>query len=508
MEKFYHNPVIAGFSPDPSVCRVGEDYYLVNSTFPYFPGVPVYHSRDLVHWEQIGNALDRLSQLELSDAAHHGGIYAPTIRYHDGLFYMITTNVSNMGNFIVTAEKPEGPWSEPYVLDTPGIDPSLLFDDDGRVWYVGQNRAEDAKFRGDNIIYIRELDLKTMRLAGETYIAWNSALRDAAHSEGPHLYKKDGMYYLMIAEGGTDFNHAVTIARSDDLTKPFVGNIKNPIVSHRTLGRDYPIVNTGHADLIETQNGQWYMFLLASRPYGGFDNLGRETFLVPVEWEDGWPVVNKGEGKVTEKCPFPDLPEHKFLPPAACDHFDAKALAPLWMHLRRPGEYSLGERTGHLRMYPGGKFAPRTPANFICRRQRHMSFTARCAAETALEPGAAAGMALMQDDVNYITLLRTDNKIQAVKCEKGEETVLAETPCAGGKIILTMRARGQALDMYAAAAGEPEQLLAKDADLRFLSTRAAAGFVGCCVGMYAVSDEPGHGGYADFDWFEYAGCDE
>ena len=307
----YPNPILPGFYPDPSICKVGDDFYLVTSTFAYFPGVPIFHSRDLIHWEQIGNILNRDSQLPLDGAGISQGIFAPTLRYHNGTFYMVTTNVSNsLGNFIVTAKDPAGPWSDPYPLDAEGIDPSLFFDDDGTCYYCGTKpRREGARYFGDNEIYIQKLDLGTMTLAGDSYPAWHGALRGVEWPEGPHLYKKDGWYYLLISEAGTAHHHAVSIARSKSLSEPFEGYKGNPIMTHRHLGMDYPIVNVGHPDIVETKNSEWWMVLLASRPYGGYcRNLGRETFLVPFRWEDGWPVVNPGKGIVEDTVTAPDLP--------------------------------------------------------------------------------------------------------------------------------------------------------------------------------------------------------
>ena len=211
------NPILNGFYPDPSICRVGDDFYLATSSFVYAPGVPIFHSRDLAHWEQIGNILDRETQLPVDGAEISDGIYAPTIRYHEGTYYMITTNVSYGGNFIVTAEKPEGPWSEPYYLgdDAPGIDPSLFFDDDGRCYYVGTRpNPEGVRYNGDWEIWVQELDLGQMKLVGESMAIWKGAVKDVIWPEGPHLYKKDGYYYLLHAEGGTGPEHSISVARS------------------------------------------------------------------------------------------------------------------------------------------------------------------------------------------------------------------------------------------------------------------------------------------------------
>lgn len=300
-----HNPILPGFYPDPSICAVGRDFYLVNSTFAYFPGVPIFHSRDLAHWRQIGNVLTRPSQLPLDGCRHSRGIYAPTLRYHDGTFYLITTNISGGGNFIVTARDPAGPWSEPYWLGdaAPGIDPSLLFDDDGRCYYVGNRPNPDGeRYGGDWEIWAQELDLNTMRLTGESHALWKGALRDVIWPEGPHLYKKDGMYYLMIAEGGTGPNHSVSVARSEHVFGPYVGNPNNPILTHRHLGAQYPVTCVGHGDLAADAEGNWYMVMLGMRPCGGHTIMGRETFLARVEWQNGWPVVTRC-GKVGGNVP-------------------------------------------------------------------------------------------------------------------------------------------------------------------------------------------------------------
>lgn len=248
------NPILTGFYPDPSICRVGEDFYLVTSSFAYAPGVPLFHSRDLAHWEQIGNILQRKEQLAVGGEEISRGIYAPTIRYHKGIYYMITTNVSYGGNFIVTAEHPEGPWSDPCYLgeEAAGIDPSLFFDEDGRCYYCGTRPNPDGvRYNGDWEIWVQELDLTTKKLVGESMAIWKGAVRGAIWPEGPHLYKKDGYYYLLHAEGGTGPEHSISVARSRKLFQWFEGCPRNPIFTHRNLGADYPVVYAGHGDLVE-----------------------------------------------------------------------------------------------------------------------------------------------------------------------------------------------------------------------------------------------------------------
>lgn len=342
MSKF-KNPIMKGFYPDPSVCRVGNKFYLVNSTFTYFPGVPIFESENLVNWVQIGNVLDRKEQDDLENLDFSLGIYAPTIRYNNGIFYMITTNIGHGGNFIVKSPKPQGPWSKPYFIkDAAGIDPSLFFDDDGKVYYVGtRGNSKGEKFSGDGEIWAQEIDLDKMELIREPHILWYGAMRNVPWAEGPHLYKKDGYYYLLISEGGTGINHCLTIARSKNIFGEYEGNPKNPIITHRHLGKDYPIINVGHGDLVESEDGNWYIVLLASRPCKGYCNLGRETFLVRVVWEDGWPVVNPGEGKIL----FEQELGMEAQPVQENRHYDflQKQLGYEWLFLRNSNEglYSL-----------------------------------------------------------------------------------------------------------------------------------------------------------------------
>ena len=236
----FSNPVISGFAPDPSICRSGDDYYLVNSSFEYFPGIPVYHSRDLVNWTLIGYALNRSDQADLAGVKSSDGIHASTIRCHQGRFYVITTNNidGRLVNFVVTADDPAGRWSEPRVIEgAPGIDPSLFFDDDGRAWYVGNHVPADPQFEGQAEIWLQELDQEKMALVGERHYLWRGCC-GGVWAEGPHIYKRNGYYYLLISEGGTSYDHALSIAISKEITGPYQNNPRNPVLSHRQLSYD------------------------------------------------------------------------------------------------------------------------------------------------------------------------------------------------------------------------------------------------------------------------------
>ncbi len=511
------NPILPGFYPDPSVCRVGKDYYLVNSTFAYFPGVPIFHSRDLVHWRQIGNVLDRMEQIDLTGTKHSGGIYAPTIRYHKGTFYLITTNIPTGGNFIVTAKDPAGPWSDPVFLGSDGIDPSLFFDEDGKCYYTGtKDRRENHRYFGDNEIYVQELDLSTLKLVGESYPIWHGALREAVWPEGPHLYKRFGRYYLLIAEGGTGHEHAVTIARGTSLKEPFVGNPCNPILTHRHLGQDYPIVNVGHGDLVETQNGETYMVVLASRPYGGYyRNLGRETFLVPVAWENGWPVVNRGIGLVESTVELPNLPKFTVDPVPEREDFDSDKLPYHFLYLRNPNRanYSLSDRKGYLRM----KLAPErltelVSPSYVGIRQTSMSYQL----ETRMEftPGSdkeEAGLVLLQSNQYHYrfvcTLQNGKRTMILVRCFEGKEEVVKEVACENPKtdepgILLRITAREQLLQFSYSLDGKNYIPVKSGVDSRMLSTDIAGGFVGTTFGLYCSSNGQASNRYADFDYLE------
>lgn len=507
----FQNPILAGFYPDPSICRVNDDYYLVTSTFSYFPGVPIFHSKDLVNWRQIGHVLDRKSQLDIGPVGHSQGIYAPTIRYDNGVFYMITTNVGGGGNFIVTATDPAGDWSDPYWLpDAPGIDPSLFFDDDGRAYYCGTRSVENPRWSGDNDIYLQELDLTTMKLIGEKHSLWRGAIVDVVWPEAPHIYKKDGFYYLMIAESGTSYHHAITIARSEQITGPYKGNRSNPILTHRNLGRSHPIVNVGHGDLVHTQNNEWWMVTLASRPYGGYyRNLGRETFMVPVIWEDGWPIVCPGTGKVEFSYSKPNLPAHRWPAEPACDHFDEPELGLKWNCIRSMAEFSLTERPGHLRipLKPIELRQLATPG-LIARRQQHMNFVATTVMEfSPANSSECAGFVLLQSNDFYYRFVRNmvDNsqRIQLISCVKGAETLLFDAECNDEKLYLKVEAHGQDYRFYYGTSLNNMHTARENVDGRILSTDRAGGFVGAYLGMYASSNGQESSNYADFDWFEY-----
>lgn len=331
----YQNPVIPGYHPDPSVCRVGDDYYLVTSSFEFFPGVPLFHSKNLAQWTQLGHVLTRRSQLELEGCRCSGGIYAPTIRYHDGVFFMITTNVSNGGNFIVHTRDIRGEWSEPAWVDHGGIDPSLFFDQDGTAWFCGTCDQQITLFAVN--------PFTGERLTEKQVISRGSG---GVYPEAPHIYRRGDYYYLLLAEGGTEYGHRATISRAKSITGPYEPCPTGPILWHQNR-QGHPIQATGHADLFEDAKGQWWAVFLGIRPNPGvlLHHFGRETFLAPVTWsEDGWPIVGENGGAeliMDAPLPAPMKPEK----PLEFTETFGKELSPAWNFVRNPdfGRYQWGD---------------------------------------------------------------------------------------------------------------------------------------------------------------------
>lgn len=504
------NPILPGFFPDPSICAVGEDFYIVNSTFAYFPGLVILHSKDLAHWEQIGNVLTRESQLPLMNAGHSQGLFAPTIRYHEGTYYVICTNVSYGGNFVVTAKNPEGPWSDPYYLEgADGIDPSLFFDDDGKCYYIGTHpNKEGCRYNGDYFIWIQELDLNTMKLVGEKKDVWNGAMRNICWPEGPHIYKKGDYYYIMHAEGGTGPEHAVTVCRSKNIWGPYENNFCNPILTHRHLGKDYPIKYVGHGDLVETVNGEWYMVMLAVRPKETYTTMGRETFLAKVTWENNWPVVNPGVGILTDElvidldeydpCNDPDSytnrTNRKTAVPGSSRVYDFTTMTEIgdeFMALRKPVDNiaRVVEGEGLALKLKTEKFGERTVPSYLSVRQQHHVFTSEVVVDRkSLTDGSEAGIVYLQNDAFYLKAV-TDNKntVTVALCEKGQENVLAIFDVAGDEAriaisIKDLKATVAVKSPYGKVLAQKENI-----DIRALSTEVAGGFVGCTIGVYAAA---------------------
>lgn len=507
----YANPILPGFYPDPSIVRAEDYFYLVCSSFEYFPGVPIFRSRDLIHWEQIGNVLDRISQLDLTGQKSSDGIYAPALRYHAGTFYMITTDVRGIGNFYVTATNPAGPWSDPIRIPYGGIDPSLFFDDDGKVYVTAQQGAD---YDSHAIQY--EIDIATGEALSEPQVVWHGD--GGPWTEGPHLYKINGMYYMMSASGGTAKEHREIIGRSDKPYGPFE-RYPEPILTHRHL--DHPIQYLGHADLVEDHHGDWWAVFLGVRlTEEGYSVLGRETFLAPVVWNDGWPHIDNNEGIVSldmtvQRQPMtaPSLLEENGAIVVGRDEFDGE-LGPQWMFVRNPTEAacSLAEKPGFLTLYgQAAGLGDVGQLTFVGRRQQHLhaSFTA-CMSFVPVADGEEAGLCIRRDeDAHYelgIRRLEGRNVLFARLTVRGESYTVHESETQAEQLWLRIESSEKEYRLACSEDGENWR------DLGSGSARAISPedfvhkmcFTGAVIGLYATGNGRASSTPARFDWFEYS----
>ena len=499
----YSNPVLSGFHADPSICRMGSDYYLATSSFEYFPGVPIYHSKDLVHWRQVGHALTRTSQLPLAHTRSSQGIYAPTLRCHNGEFYMVTTNMEGGGAFYVHTKDPAGEWSEPVWLNDPdfAMDPSLFFDDDGKVYYTRHGGGEHGG------VYQAEIDLKAGKLLARPRLIWSGT--GGVWPEGPHLYKHDGQYYLMISEGGTSYNHSLTMARASSPWGPFTANPANPIITHRGHP-ELPLQAIGHGDLVQTPEGQWWMTLLGIRPVAQQHHLGRETMLTPVAWNDqGWLTVNGGQplalqmsaAGLPSPAPWPEEPVR--------DDFTSAKPGLQWAQLRGPGDglWSLSERPGYLRL-KGSSVTMDDVAQpaFMARRQEHMRMRAATQLEfTPAAPTQTAGLVLRQNEKNYYELRvigAPKRRVELVERVRGVTSLKASAELPAGPVVLQVVSSPDHYAFSYGGAGAPLKAIG-ELPTAPLSSEAAGGFTGVFIGMYAEGAGQKSMPTADFAWFDY-----
>lgn len=484
----YRNPVIPGFHPDPSVCRVGEDFYLVTSSFEYFPGIPLYHSRDLTHWEQIGHCLDRSSQLDLDGCAAGGGVWAPTIRWHRGRFYVTYTNDTTAGNYLISAADPRGPWSEPIRVAMEGIDPSLTFD--GETAYLLTNQPAVDGTPG---ISMAEIDVHSGDLVTPIRLIWHGT--GAKMTEGPHLYRIGEWYYLLVAEGGTQFTHQAALARARSPWGPYEPCPHNPVLTNvNSVGE---VHCTGHGDLVADASGNWWMVHLGIRIARKYmSHLGRETFLAPVSWDDdAWPVVNDGawvdtaiEGPLPPAYPVPSEP--------GFEDFSRAGLAPHWNTLRAPAAdaFSFDARPGWLAIRGNRHtLADRATPAFLARRQTSFD----CVIETELDflpttESDEAGLAiLLSNEFHYRFSCRRRSGRRVLMLDKRADDFrqTTEVPLAtSGPITLRVTAdRERYVFSYAEGAGPLRQVAT--ASTRFLACEVLGrGFTGTFCGIYATGN--------------------
>ncbi len=508
----YYNPILAGFYPDPSVCRVNDTYYMVNSSFTFFPGVPLSTSKDLVNWTPAGHVLDRPSQIPLKGQHVSGGIYAPAISYNkkNKTFYMITTNVGS-GNFYVKSQDPHKGWSDPiYLRKIDGIDPSFFFDDNGKAYIVHNAPVVGkAEYEGQRAIRCFEFDVKGDSIKGD----FKEVLRGGTHVEkkpiwieGPHMFKKGKFYYLMCAEGGTGSWHSEVILRSKNPMGPWEECPGNPILTQRTglsPDRPYPVSSAGHADLVEDGKGNWWAVFLACRPYEeDLYNTGRDTYLLPVTWKDGWPEILPSGTPIVpigEKQGLKPLPENEYSGNFSyTDNFETslsniglKGLHTRWMFLRTPSDcYKVGDGKLKLSLLSGNIYR-RDPVSALWVRQQHGTFTAETSLDfTPRGDKEIAGIALLQkEDYNIVlgkTMLNGKLAVTLTRAEKNK-ALIASAFIKPGTLRLKVEAHDRYYDFYYAEEGGTWQLLAQGVDASNLSTQKSGGFIGACIGLYASS---------------------
>lgn len=543
-ERLIHNPILPGYYPDPSICRVGDDFYLITSSFEMCPGIPVFHSKDLAHWEQISYAMTPENKFDLECGSFGGGVMAPTIRYHNGTFYIINMNFSQGGNYIVTAKDPAGPWSEPHVLpDVPGIDASLFFDDDGKCYVCSTGNIVNPDGKSERGIWACEFDIENFHTIGEKHDIWNCALHNAPSPEAPHIFHKDGWYYLLIGEGGTEHWHAVTIARARNIFDWYEGNPANPIMTHRQFGYTAAIANVGHADMVDLPDGSWWAVMLASRTNSGqYKNIGRETFICPVVWERDWPVFSPESGKIDWTYPAPaSLPWTPYdadICRQGRDDFDSDTLDLQWIFWGTPYQdfWKIEDGAMHLkclRRTPDRDIKPfdfRKPRlepvkddcfSTVLRRQQSYHF--ETAMKMSFKPSGkeAAGMLVLQRNNNCFRaeLMQEDGQVylRAVEVSTYSDlppfhpefnpvttrTEFARVPWDGGDIVIVLKVKDQTHDFWYGPDENHLKPLYLGMDGRHINVEVDGSMVGTCIGMFATGGEEDSSNEAVFDWFSY-----
>lgn len=510
-EGHFRNPILAGYYPDPSLCRVGDDYYLINSTFAHFPGIPIFHSRDLVNWRQIGHAIDRPNQLPYDGLGITRGIFAPAISHHDGVFYIVCTMVDAGGNFLLTATDPAGPWSDPVWLGFDGIDPSIFFDEStGRAWIVNNGEPPDRKplYQGHRAIWIQEWDIAAKRPTGPRKIIINGGV-DLAQKpvwiEGPHIYKRGDWYYLNCAEGGTSEQHSQVIFRSKAPDGPYVPFTAHPTLTQRDLdpARPHPVTCTGHADFEIGPDGNWWTVFLGCTPYsGGHYNTGRQTFLLPVTWsDDGWPLILPPGEPVpyVVRSPAGANVDASLAPLTGnftwSDDFSAPTLGQKWLFLRAPHEQWWSTGNG-LSIEPRTvSLAEKGNPSFIGRRLQHNRFTVSTALALPEARDVSTGLVAFHNETHHFVLgvRRASDAGYSifVESKNGSEpaaNVASTSVDAAPGATIALRLRGDDTDYifdYSTDGGANWAQVGGTFDARQLSVATSYDFVGVLVGVVA-----------------------
>lgn len=481
----YHNPVIKGFYPDPSICKVNNAYYLVCSSFQYFPGVPIFESQDLINWKQIGHCLTRKSQIQLDTVNSSGGVFAPTIRYHNGRFYMTTTNDTTRQNFYVWTDDIYGEWSEPVYVDQGGIDPDLYFED-GKTFFLS-NGTDDHGIGG---IIQCEIDIETGRKLTPSRSVWQGT--GGRYLESPHLYKINGRYYLVAAEGGTEYGHMVTYARGDFPSGPFESYPNNPVLTNRNLG-GYELQGVGHSDLIQDHEGNWWLLHLGFRQIGQwltYHHLGREVFLTPVTFgEDGWFTAGHNGTTLTsfetDRISSTVIQQEKKV-----FTFENTDWNLDWCYLRHPvGEHYRLERDKAI--LHGTEITLDAPASptFIGIRQKDFDATISC--DVNLTNGEAGITLYMDEHHHYDLAIRKEaNGYRVIeRLNIGDIKSIEHELDLGGhnQAKLKIRASHERYSFFLHAEGR--DILLGTAQTKYLSSEVAGGFTGVIIGLYAYGED-------------------
>ncbi|WP_033151709.1 glycoside hydrolase family 43 protein [Pseudobutyrivibrio ruminis] len=532
-----HNPIIPGFYPDPSIIRVEDDFYIAVSSFELYPGIPIFHSKDLAHWEQIANAMGPNNGFHMEKNCGVGGVMAPTLRYHKGTYYIINTNFADKGNYIITATDPKGPWSEPHWLDdVPGIDASIFFDNDDKCYVMGTGDCWDnGTGHMERGIWVAEFDIDNFKLKSEPFTIFNSALRNAASPESPHLYHIGDYYYLMIAEGGTEHYHSVAVARSKELFSFFEGNPANPVLTHRHMGFRCPITNVGHADLVQLQDGSWYAVMLASRLIDGeFKNLGRETFICPVIWERDWPVFAPETGKVEWEYEGPNsLAECAVKTHDSIVEFDTDELPLDMIFWGQPKDdiWKIEDSKLKLKcirqkldddmrqMSFEVELSEDNYVSFLGKRQTGINQSFSCEMNFTAKGYEAAGLALSQAFNHQLLIARCEEAgeqmLKAIVVtsdyeippyipgftSKTNRNVVASIPYNNNTVVLKLKMEGEDFTVYYGESENDYKELCK-VDGSVINPEKVGCMTGTIVGMFATGNGFDSNNWAEFDWFK------
>jgi alpha-N-arabinofuranosidase len=502
----FRNPVLAGFYPDPSVVRVDDTFYLVNSSFAYYPGIPVFESRDLVHWKPVSHVIDKPTTLDFDGLNMSRGVFAPDITHHDGTFYVVNTAVDSGGNFVSTAKSAAGPWSDPvWLKGIGGIDPSLFFDKDGKAYLLNNDEPEGKPlYEGHRAIWLQQFDPVSLKPVGPRKVIINGGTNLARHPiwiEGPHIYQRNGWYYLMCAEDGTGPQHSEVVFRSRSVWGPYVPYEGNPILTQRDLPADRPdaITNAGHADLVEAADGSWWAVFLASRAYDGTHyNTGRETYLLPVEWKDGWPIILPHGRAIPQVVKGPAFMQHDASQAPLSGNFDARddfdqtTLGSEWLFARTPKQpwADLSSHPGKLAIHPLAQDLDtlKNPS-YLARRQQHLAFEASTALAVPAA-GVEAGLAAYQNEHYWYAFgvrHEGDHLRLSLRMHRGDDKAVVDSvvlPASVGELTLKISGDGKVYG-FAYDDGSGWKWLQRDVDGTLLSTDVAGGFIGATVGPYA-----------------------